>query len=184
MRYVLFSLLLMLTLSVQAQRRLHGQQGFQATIGKVDGLKTQSLHTGAAWSQFTRNSHRWVFGAEYLNKKLPYREQFIPVEQFTGEGGYYRTIISGRRKSFFFSAGISGIAGYELVNGDKSLLYDGSTLVSRSKFLYGGAVSFEIETYLFDNIILLMGFRQRVLPGSTVNMFHNQLGAGIKIIIN
>ena len=48
----------------------------------------------------------------------------------------------------------------------------------------GGAFSFEIETYLVDEIILLMGFRGRVLPASTVNDFHTQFYAGIKFIIN
>ena len=184
MRYVLFSLLLMLTLSVQAQRRLHGQQGLQATIGMVDGLRKNSLHVGAALSRFTKNGHQWTYGVEYLRKKFPYREQLIPIEQFTAEGGYYRTVLSDFSKTFFFTAGISGMAGYELVNRNKTLLYDGSTVLSKSKFLWGGAISFEIETYISDGIILLTGFRQRILPSSSVNKFHNQLGIGLKFIIN
>jgi hypothetical protein len=76
------------------------------------------------------------------------------------------------------------MAGYELVNRDRSLLYDGSMLLSQSKVLFGGAFSFEIETYITDEIILLTGFRQRILPASTINKFHNQLSAGIKFIIN
>jgi len=185
MRNVLFTVILLaLTVSVQAQRRLHGQQGIQATIGKVDGFKTNSLHTGIALNQFTKNGHQWMFGAEYLHKKLPYKVQWVPVEQFTGEAGYYRTILSDRSKTIFVSAGLSGMVGYELVNRDKPLLYDGSTLLSKSKFLWGGAVSFEIETYLTDGIIILAGFRQRILPASTVNKFHYQLGTGLKFIIN
>ena len=185
MRNVIFTvILLMLTVSAQAQRRLHGQQGLQATIGKVDGLTKNSLHAGVALSQFTKNSHQWTFGVEYLHKKLPYIAQWVPIEQFTGEAGYYRTFLSDRSKTFFFTAGISGLAGYELVNRDKPLLYDGSTLISRSKFLFGGAFSFEIETHITDGIILLTGFRQRVLPSSSVNKFHCQLSAGIKFIIN
>jgi len=76
------------------------------------------------------------------------------------------------------------MAGYELVNRDRYLLYDGSTLMSKSKFLIGCAISFEIETYLTDGIILLTGFRQRILPASTVNRFHYQLSLGIKFIVN
>jgi hypothetical protein len=173
-----------MTLTAQAQRRLHGQQGLQMTIGKVDGFSKNSIHTGVALSRFTKNSHQWTFGAEYLRKKLPYEKQLVPVEQFTVEGGYYRTVLSDFTKTFFVSAGISGMAGYELVNRDKPLLHDGSTVVSKSKFLFGGAISFEIETYLSDGIVLLTGFRQRILPGSTVNKFHNQLSIGLKFIIN
>jgi len=175
---------LMLTVSVQAQRRLPGQQGLQATIGKVDHFDKSSVHVGATLSQFTRNSHQWKFGTEYLRKNFCYRIQSIPVEQFTAEGGYYRTVLSDGSKTFFFTAGVSGMAGYELVNRDRSLLYDGSTLISKSKFLFGGAISFEAETYIFDQIVLLTGFRQRILPGSSVNAFRSQFYAGIKFIIN
>ena len=185
MRSALFlGFMLMLTVSAQAQRRLHGQQGLQATAGWVDGFTKNSLHTSAAWSQFTKNSHQWTFGAEYLRKKNRYREQLVPVEQFTGGAGYYRTLFSDFSKTFFFSAGLSGMVGYELVNRDKPLLYDGSTILSQSKFLFGGAFSLEIETHITDGIILLTGFRQRVLPGSSVNKFHNQLSLGVKFIIN
>jgi len=57
MRYVIISLLVTLTVTVQAQRRLHGQQGFQATVDKVDGFKTNSLQAGATFSQFTKTVH-------------------------------------------------------------------------------------------------------------------------------
>ena len=185
MRSIIFVIsMLMLTLSVQAQRRLHGQQGLQATIGVVDKFDKSSIHTGFALSRFTKNSHQWKFGAEYLHKKLQYRLQPVPVEQFTAEVGYYRTFLSDGSKTFFFTAGLSGMAGYELVNRDRTFLYDGSTLMSKSKFLMGGAFSFEIETCLVDEIILLTGFRGRVLPASTVNDFHTQFYAGIKFIIN
>ena len=186
MKHLLFviSVLTLTVVSVQAQRRLHGQQGLQATIGKVDHFDKSSVHAGVALSQFTKNSHQWKFGAEYLRKNFCYRIQSIPVEQFTVEGGYYRTVLSDGSKTFFFTAGISGMAGYELVNRDRSLLYDGSTLISKSKFLFGGAISFEFETYLFDQIVLLTGLRQRILPGSSVNAFRSQFYAGIKFIIN
>lgn len=176
--------IVMLTITVQAQRRLHGQQGLQATTGKVDGLGKNSIHAGIALSQFTKNSHRWTFGAEYLGKKLRYDYQLIPVEQYTGEAGYYRTFLSDGSKTFFCSVGLSGMAGYESVNRDKTLLYDGSTIMSESKILFGGVLSFEIETYIVDRIVLLTGVRQRVLSASTVNKFHNQLSIGIKLILN
>jgi len=184
MRNVLFFIMLTLAVSVQAQRRLPGQQGLQATVGKVDKFDKSSVHTGVALSQFTKNSHQWKFGAEYLHKKLHYRIQSVPVEQFTVEGGYYRTLLSDGSKTFFFTAGVSGMAGYELVNRDRSLLYDGSTILSKSKFLFGDVFSFEVETYIFDQIILLTGFRERILPGSTINKFHSQFYAGVKFIIN
>ncbi|MDR1172853.1 MAG: conjugal transfer protein TraO [Bacteroidales bacterium] len=187
MKPVLFSihiLLLLLTADVQAQRRLPGQQTVQATVGPVDGFSKKSFHTGVALSRFTKNSNRWTFGAEYLHKEFRYQEQPIPVEQLTGEAGFFLSVLSDRSKTFFVTAGLSGMLGYELVNRDKSLLYDGSSLLPESKFLCGGALSFEIEAWPADRVILLAGFRQRVLPGSAVSKFHNQLLIGIKFVIN
>ena len=151
---ILVIFLVMLTVPLQAQRRLHGQQGLQATVGKVDGFKNNSIHAGAVFSQFTKNRHQWKFGAEYLCKRLNYNTQSVPIEQFTADGGYYRTVLSDGGKNFFFTAGISGMAGYELVNRNVPVLYDGSTIVSKSRFLFGGAIVFEIETYIIDQIIL------------------------------
>jgi hypothetical protein len=181
---ILVILFIALATPLQAQRRLHGQQGLQATVGKADGLRNNSLNVGGAFSQFTKNGHQWKFGAEYLCKKIQYGAQSLPIEQFTADGGYYRTLLSDGGKNFFFTAGISAMAGYELVNRDVPLLYNGATIVSKSKFLFGGAISFEIETYIIDQIILLTGFRQRILPSSTVNSFRSQFYLGIKFIIN
>jgi len=176
--------LILLSVCVQAQRRLPGQRGLQVTAGTVGGFDKSTFHCGFAFSQFTKNQNRWTFGAEYLLKKLQYRAQVVPIEQFTAEGGFYYTFLSDGGKNFFFTAGASGLTGYELVNRDKSLLYDGSTLLSKSKFLIGGALSLEIEAHIVDRIILLSGVRQRILPSSTVNKIHTQLNFGIKFIIN
>lgn len=184
MRYAIISILfVMLTLQVQAQRRLPGQQGLQVTAGPVDYSK-KSIHAGLALSKFTKNSNQWIFGADYFRKKLLYRDQYIPVEYFAGEAGYNLTFLSDGNKNFFFSVGLSGMLGYELVNRDKDLLYDGSTVLTGSGFLYGCAFSLGIETYLADRVILLTGIRQLILPSSSVNKFHHQLSLGIKFIIN
>lgn len=61
----------------QAQRRLPSQQGIQLTTGMVNkfnpGSKTgnSGFHAGAAFSSYTRNGNHWLFGGEYLQKKLP-----------------------------------------------------------------------------------------------------------------
>ena len=76
------------------------------------------------------------------------------------------------------------MAGYETINWGKELLFDGATITTKDNFLYGGAVSFEIETYLTDKVVLLLNARERVLLGSDINKFHTQVGVGIKFIIN
>ena len=80
-----------------------------------------------------------MIGGEYLHKKYDYKDMRIPVEQFTAEGGYYLKFLSDRRKTFFLSLGLSALAGYETSNQSEKLLPDGSTLLDKDCFIYGGA---------------------------------------------
>ena len=174
---------------VYAQRYMPGQKGIQITAGAVDGFNLkkgdkQAFSGGIALATYTKKANRWVFGAEYLQKSHLYKTELIPTSQITLEGGHYFKLLSDPRKTFFFSLGASAMAGYETVNWGESLLFDGSTIMDEDSFLYGGALTFEIETYLSDRIVLLLNARERILGGSSINLFHTQINAGLKFIIN
>lgn len=187
------ALLLILSLALidqaYAQRYLPGQKGIQVKAGFVDGFTLekkdgQAFFGGISLSTYTKNGNRWVFGAEYMQKSHEYKDILIPVSQITAEGGYYLKFLSDPSKIFFFSIGASAMAGYETVNWGKQLLFDGASITTEDNFLYGGAVSFEIETFLSDRFVLLINARERILFGSEINKFHTQMGIGFKVIIN
>lgn len=185
----LMTLCLALVGQAHAQRYLPGQKGLQITVSAVDGFNLekgdkQAFSGGIALATYTKSGNRWVFGGEYLQKSYLYKTELMPISQFTLEGGYYYKFLSNPGKTFFFSVGASAMAGYETVNWGESLLFDGSTITSDDNFLYGGAVTFEIETFLSDRIVLLLNVRERILGGSSINLFHTQIGGGIKIILN
>jgi hypothetical protein len=60
----------------------------------------------------TKRADRWVFGAEYLEKRYSYKNISIPQSQFTVDAGYYLKFLSDWRKTLFLSLGASAIAGY------------------------------------------------------------------------
>ena len=99
-------------------------------------------------------------------------------------GGYYLKFLSDRRKTFFLSLGLSALAGYETSNRSEKLLPDGSTLLDKDCFIYGGALTLELETYLTDRVALLLNARERALFGSDIGKFHTQVSLGLKFIIN
>lgn len=186
---LIFSLSLLFMEQAQAQRYLPGQKGIQVTGGFVDGFTLekkdgQAFFGGIALSTYTKNGNRWTFGAEYMQKSHEYKDKLIPMSQITAEGGYYLNFLSDRSKTVFFSVGLSAMAGYETVNWGKELLFDGATITTEDNFLYGAAVSFEIETFLSDRFALLINARERILFGSEINKFHTQVGIGFKVIIN
>ena len=173
-----------------AQRALPGMRGLEIRSGMVDGFHLDETRNetgyyfGAAMATYGKSANKWMFGAEYLKRFYPYKNGRILVEQFTGEGGFYYNFLSDASKTVFFSLGSSALAGYETVNRGKKLLYDGSTLRNKDGFLYGGAVTLEMETYLSDRIVLLLSARERILWGTSTGHFHFQYGVSLKFIIN
>ena len=171
-----------------AQRCLPGMRGIEMKANLADGFRPGGndggYSLGAALSTYTKKGNKWVFGGEYLMKDNPYKETKIPVAQFTAEGGYYFKILSDARKIVFLYAGASALAGYETVNWGDRILFDGSTLRDRDAFVYGGALTLDMEIYVADRIALLVNLRERCLWGGDTQKFHTQWGAGIKFVIN
>ena len=165
-----------------AQRYLPGMRGIEFRGGFVDGTqKPINYFAGVGLSTYTKNGNRWVFGAEYLSKQSGYKSIQIPKAQITAEGGYYYKFLSDASKTLFLSIGGFALAGYETSNWGDKLLFDGATLRSKDAFIYGGAITFEIETYLSDKIVLLLNARERALWDSSIGHSHTQFGMGLKL---
>ena len=106
------------------------------------------------------------------------------VAQFTAEGGYYFKILSDARKTVFVYTGASALAGYETVNWGDKVLHDGAMLHDKDSFIYGGALTLDVEFYVADRVALLANLRERCLWGNSTRHFHTQFGLGVKFIIN
>lgn len=63
-------------------------------------------------------------------------------------------------------------------------MYDGSKLLAKDAFIYGGAITLELETYVTDRIVLLASVRERALWGGSLSVYTTQFGLGVKFIIN
>ena len=185
---IIIASLALFTGQAHAQRCLPKMQGIELRANLVDGMRLSGNNGGysfgAALSTYTKNGNKWVFGGEYLLKNNPYKDTAIPVVQFTAEGGYYFKILSDARKIMFVYAGASALVGYESVNWGEKVLQDGSTLHNRDAFIYGGALTLDVEFYVADRIALLANLRERCLWGGDTKKFHTQWGVGIKFIIN
>jgi len=116
--------------------------------------------------------------------KHGYRHVTIPSAQFTVEGGYYLNFLSDAGKVFFLNLGGSALAGYETVNWSDKKLYDGATLKNGDAFVYGCALTLEMELYLADRVALTASLRERFLWGGSLGHCHTQYGIGIRFMIN
>ena len=59
----------------------------------------------------------------------------------------------------------------------------GYSLTDKDGFVYGGALTLELESYITDRVVFLINARERCLFGSSVGKFHTQFGIGLKIIM-
>ena len=185
---IIFASLALFTGQAHAQRCLPKMQGIEVKANMADGFKLGGndggYSLGAILSTYTKGGNKWVFGGEYLLKNQPYKEKKIPVAQFTAEGGYYLKVLSDARKMLFVYAGASALAGYETVNWGDKVLYDGAMLHDKDSFIYGGALTLDVEFYVADRIALLANLRERCLWGNSTGHFYTQFGVGVKFIIN
>ena len=192
MKRVLFILTALLALIGQAnaQRCLPKMRGIELKAGMVDGFYNHANRNetgycfGAALATYTKGGNKWVFGGEYLLRNSPYKNMGIPTAQFTAEGGYYYNFLSDARKIFFLYIGGSALAGYETVNWGDKVLFDGSRLTGKDAFVYGGAVTLDLEVYVADRVALLANVRERCLWGGSSGKLHFQFSAGVKFIID
>ena len=185
---IIIASLALFTGQAHAQRCLPKMQGIEVRANMADGFNLGGNDGGyslsAALSTYTKGGNKWVFGGEYLLKNQPYKEKKIPVAQFTAEGGYYLKVLSDARKMLFVYAGASALAGYEMVNWGDKVLHDGAMLHDKDAFIYGGALTIDVEFYVADRIALLANLRERCRWGNSTGHFHTQFGVGVKFIIN
>lgn len=188
-RIVLF---LVMTVAIaaasHAQRLIPGQRGLQLSIGvpvTENGLfDNGNIIAGMAMTINHKRANHWLFGLEYAKKQFAYRETQIPAETFVFEGGYLLNLFSDAGKNVLLNTGISAVAGYETVNRGEKLLSDGATLLTKDRFVYGGAYHLALDVFATDNLVFFVKGKCNVLWGSDVEMFRPQVSTGIRISLN
>ena len=176
-----------------AQRLIPGQRGLQ--LSYIIPISTQNdnhLQTakalpsgGFGWAMAmtinTKRANQWLFGLEYAKKHFAYRDIQIPAETIGFEVGYLLNLFSDARKNLLLNTGITAVTGYETVNRGEKLLPDGATLLTRDRFVYGGAYHLALDVFATDNLVFFVKGKCNVVWGSDVERFRPQIQTGIKI---
>ncbi len=175
-----------IAVSTHAQRLIPGQRGLQLSIG-VPVTENNLFSDGNITAEIAmtinhKRANHWLFGLEYSKKNFAYRSELIPAETVSFEGGYMLNLFSDRSKTVLLNTGLTGVAGYETINRNEKLLYDGATLLEEDNFVYGGAYHLALDIYPMDNLVLFVKGKCKVLWGSDVEMFRPSVQSGIRII--
>lgn len=188
-RILLLSLLLAVTAGrTMAQRCLPGMKGVLFSTDMVDGFYSPAGNDGTGYAfslaffNYVKNENKWEYGVEYMRRNCRYRTVGVPMEQYTADAGYFLNLLSSPGKVFFLNAGLSGVIGYEKVNGCNGTLYDGASLSRCSAFIYGCAATLEAEVFITDNIAAAARLRGRALWGGASGVFHCLYGISLKYV--
>ena len=188
-RLLLLTLLLAVTAGrTAAQRCLPGMKGVQFSADMVDGFYSTKAGDGTGYAfslaffNYVKGGNKWVYGVEYVRRNCRYRTVGVPMEQYTADAGYFHNLLSSPGKVFFLNAGLSGVVGYEEVNGGRRTLYDGASLSKCSAFIYGCAATLEAEVFVTDNIAAAARLRGRALWGGASGVFHCLYGVSLKYV--
>jgi len=180
-KIILLTTLLLCCFSAQAQRRLPGMSGIYA-FGGITEVTTSGLHFGVGHSRYLRNQVQLAFEFNYLQMTYRQENMRFPLEQYTVGARYFRNFFMDRTRSFFASAGVGVMFGYEIINLNNRLLPTGAIITNRDAMLYGGTLGIRASYYHQDHYVILVGIKQRVLLGTTVNNFRTQFYIGLKYV--
>ena len=131
-------------------------------------------------TRYLKRENYAFMGMDYEQQNMPYRDYGIKLKDALLQVGYMQPIISDNGKNVLLYGGISALGGYEEINDDKPFLPDGTKLLDRSRFVYGGALHLSIECFLSDNVLLLLKGQGRILFGTDVHHFRPAVSAGIR----
>ena len=87
-------LLALFTGQAEAQHRLPGMKAVRFTAEMADGFYSRADRHDAGYAfslavaTYTKKGNQWVFGCEMLQRNNPYRNTYVPLSQYTGEGRY------------------------------------------------------------------------------------------------
>ncbi len=188
-RFLLFSLLaLCFIVPSTAQRLIPHQRAIELSIGVpiIKGEKLfqqEQINTSLSLMHYFHQGNYAFLSAEYEMQNYHYRKSLVPCQDLLLNLGYMHSILSDKGKNIFFYLGVAAIGGYEEINKDSDLLYNGAKLLDKSNFVYGSALLSSIELFLSDNVVLSLKGQTRLLFGSDLNRLRPAMSLGIKFNI-
>lgn len=184
-RYFLTIIMVVVSVTaLQAQRLIKGQKGFEANIGLISDKKSlhDEFYIQAGMTINGKNGRYQLWAVEYCRKKYEFENYVIPVETYSAEGGYSFVLFGDWSKNISLNMGITGVAGYEVINRNERLLSNGGVIQNKDSFIYGGGLRLSLETYLGNHLVMLVQGRTKAVWGTSLENFRPSAGLGVRYI--
>lgn len=180
-KYIMVFVLLLVSFQGYSQRMIYKQKALEVSSGILSTKEIGSnYYVNLTLNSFARRGGYWIWSIEYQRKTSQYKQWQIPLESYLGEIGYSTQLLSDAGKLITLNLGLTAVAGYEMVNRGDSLLMDGAKLLNKDGMVYGTAGRLSLETYLSDQVVILLQGRIKVLWGSDFEEFRPSAGIGFR----
>ncbi|KXH84914.1 conjugal transfer protein TraO [Chryseobacterium kwangjuense] len=181
-KYSIFLILTLISIHGYSQRMVYKQKALEVSTGLLSTKEVRSnYYVNLTLNSYARRGNYWIWSAEFQRRTTDYKQWKLPLENYLGEVGYSVQLLSDAKKFITLNAGLTGVAGYEVVNRGDSLLSDGALLLNEGGFIFGTGGRLSLETYLSDRVVLLLQGRIRVLWGTDLEQFRPSSGVGLRI---
>lgn len=165
--------------AMQGQRMLPKQKAVEVSAGML-GKDMSDYYLNMTLTVNGRNGNYWIWGAEYNHQSTFYKDIKIPIETYMAELGYSFQLLGNAKKSITLNGGITGFIGYETINRNDNMLFDGAKILDKEGFIYGASGRLSLETYLSDRFVLLLQGRVRTVFGTDLKQFRPSTGLGLR----
>lgn len=176
-------MLFILTMNVQssAQQMIPKQKGFEISYSVFpNSPEKQNYALAAGLVTYAKNGNYWFGLAEYSRKYYEYRNYDIPIDTYLLNAGYSFYLVGDSMRNVNLNLGLGSLVGYEQVNRNKPILYDGSLLDSTESFVYGVSGKLSLESYLTEYIVFIVDGQLRFLQNSQLGTLHSLIGLGLR----
>jgi len=176
-------MLFILTMNVQsfAQQMIPKQKGFEISYLIFPNSREKQNYVLVAGLVSYGKNGKYFFGrVEYSRKYYEYRNHDIPIDTYLLNAGYSFYLVGDSMRNVNLNFGLGALAGYEVVNRNKPLIYDGSLLNTTESFVYGVSGKLSLESYLTEHIVFIVDGQLRVLQNSQLGTLHSLIGLGLR----
>lgn len=171
---------------LNAQRLMPGQQGLEASLNLLPTslkLDTNAYNIRLGYVRYAEEGNYWQYGIAYTRDFYTYKQEDLPIETYTAEGGYSLNVVGNSSRNISLNIGLSGVVGYERFNKGKHILKDGAIISSKDAMVYGGLARLRLERYMIDDAILFIQGQTQMLWGTSREQFRPHIGLGLRITL-
>ena len=107
-------------------------------------------------------------------------ELSVPYFSIASSYSYFITVLSRNRKQQSLSLGGGALVGYELINNGNTELSNIVSVVGKSKFIYGGVASVDLDIIISESFSLFVKTSQAYHINSDFGNLSNYSGVGLR----